>query len=62
MFGSIAPYDLLNHLLSLNIDKPGAEVERLVWCHLKRLAQFSICCTGIGDLALAYHKVTQGKT
>src|SRR5258707_11187460 len=62
MFGSIAPvYDLLNHLLSLNIDKlwrkkttrlvpPGADGPILD------------CCTGTGDLALAFHKATHGKT
>src|SRR5689334_8875664 len=56
MFGNIAPsYDLLNHLLSLNIDRfwrwrttrlvppvPGAPILDL--------------CTGTGDLALAYDR------
>lgn len=60
MFGSIAPsYDLLNHLLSLNIDKywrwrttrlvppvPGAPILDL--------------CTGTGDLALAYDRAARG--
>ncbi|MFO0888378.1 MAG: ubiquinone/menaquinone biosynthesis methyltransferase [Isosphaeraceae bacterium] len=60
MFGSIAgKYDLLNHLLSLNIDRswrgfttrtvppePGVPVLD--------------CCTGTADLALAYHSASQG--
>jgi len=61
MFGNIAPtYDLLNHLLSFNIDKlwrwrttrlvpptPGAPMLDL--------------CTGTGDLALAYDRAAGGK-
>lgn len=61
MFGQIAGrYDLLNHLLSLNIDRywrwrtvravpprPGAKILDL--------------CTGTGDLALAYHKAARGQ-
>lgn len=60
MFASIAGrYDLLNHLLSLNIDKlwrrftirtvppePGVPVLD--------------CCTGTADLALAYHEAARG--
>ena len=62
MFASIAGrYDLMNHLLSLNIDKlwrrftirtvppePGVPVLD--------------CCTGTADLALAYHKAGRGAT
>ena len=62
MFASIAGrYDLLNHVLSLNIDKlwrgftirtvppePGVPVLD--------------CCTGTADLALAYHKAGRGLT
>src|SRR5262249_46279316 len=62
MFGSIARrYDLLNHLLSLNIDRwwrrfttrvvppePGAPVLD--------------CCTGTADLALAYDRAGQGRS
>ncbi len=62
MFASIAgKYDLLNHLLSLNIDtlwrrftvkmvppEPGVPVLD--------------CCTGTADLALAYDKAAEGKT
>ncbi len=61
MFGAIAPsYDLLNHLLSLNIDRywrwrttrlvppvPGAPILDM--------------CTGTGDLALAYDRAARGK-
>src|SRR4051812_30870111 len=60
MFGEIAPrYDLLNHLLSGNVDhywrwrtallvppRPGAPILDL--------------CTGTGDLALAYDRAAGG--
>jgi demethylmenaquinone methyltransferase/2-methoxy-6-polyprenyl-1,4-benzoquinol methylase len=58
MFGNIAPsYDLLNHLLSLNIDR---------WWRWRttRLAPPPFdgpildVCTGTGDLALAYDEAT----
>jgi demethylmenaquinone methyltransferase/2-methoxy-6-polyprenyl-1,4-benzoquinol methylase len=61
MFGAIAPtYDLLNHLLSLNIDKywrwrttqlvpPAPEGPVLD------------LCTGTGDLALAYDRAAKGQ-
>src|SRR5205809_2323093 len=54
MFGSIAPsYDLLNHLLSLNIDRYWR------WRTTKLVpprgdAPILDVCTGTGDLALAY--------
>lgn len=60
MFGAIAPtYDLLNHVLSLNIDKywrwrttqlvpPGTDGPILD------------LCTGTGDLALAYDRAAHG--
>ncbi len=62
MFSSIAgKYDLLNHLLSLNIDRlwrrftirtvppePGVPVLD--------------CCTGTADLALAYDRAAQGRS
>jgi demethylmenaquinone methyltransferase / 2-methoxy-6-polyprenyl-1,4-benzoquinol methylase len=61
MFGQIAGrYDLLNHLLSLNIDRywrrrtvklvpprPGTRILDV--------------CTGTGDLALAYHRASHGQ-
>jgi demethylmenaquinone methyltransferase/2-methoxy-6-polyprenyl-1,4-benzoquinol methylase len=62
MFGQIARrYDLLNHLLSLNIDKrwrnqtvravpPGGDGPILD------------LCTGTGDLALAYYRATDERT
>ena len=61
MFGDIAPrYDLLNHLLSLNIDHYWR------W-RTTRLVAPSGCapildlCTGTGDLALAYHRRAEGR-
>lgn len=60
MFNNIAPsYDLLNHLLSLNIDHYWR------W-RTTRLARPSgsapilDICTGTGDLALAYDRAAQG--
>src|ERR1700730_10013117 len=61
MFGHIAPrYDLLNHLLSLNIDKywrwrttrlvPPAGTEPIL-----------DLCTGTGGLALAYGRAASGQ-
>src|SRR5579872_6962606 len=60
MFASIARrYDLLNHLLSLNIDRS--------W---RRFTTRSVppepgvpvldCCTGTADLALEYHRAGRG--
>lgn len=61
MFADIAPrYDLLNHLLSLNVDRYWRwRTTRLVppdpaGPHLD-------VCTGTGDLALAYHRAGRGK-
>ena len=61
MFGEIAPnYDRMNHLLSMNVDR--------YWRHktVKKLQPnltdpILDCCSGTGDLALAFHKKTQGK-
>jgi len=60
MFGNIAPtYDLLNHLLSLNIDRYWR------W-RTTRLAPPAAdgpildLCTGTGDLALAYDRAAGG--
>lgn len=62
MFGSIARrYDLLNHLLSLNIDR--------LWRRFTTRAvppQPGVpvldCCTGTADLALAYHHASAGQS
>src|ERR1043165_1579406 len=62
MFGSIAPsYDLLNHLLSLNVDHYWRwRTTRLV----PPSGQSPILdlCTGTGDLALAYDRAALCKT
>lgn len=57
MFGNIAPsYDLLNHLLSLNVDRYWRwRTTRLV--PPRGNAPILDVCTGTGDLALAYAKV-----
>jgi demethylmenaquinone methyltransferase/2-methoxy-6-polyprenyl-1,4-benzoquinol methylase len=60
MFGSIAPrYDLLNHLLSLNIDRRW---RRFTTRAVPPEAGVPVldCCTGTADLALAYHRAGRG--
>jgi demethylmenaquinone methyltransferase/2-methoxy-6-polyprenyl-1,4-benzoquinol methylase len=60
MFASIARrYDLLNHLLSLNIDRSW---RRFVTRVVPPRAGVPIldCCTGTGDLALAYDRAAKG--
>jgi demethylmenaquinone methyltransferase / 2-methoxy-6-polyprenyl-1,4-benzoquinol methylase len=61
MFGNIAPsYDLLNHLLSLNIDHYWRwRTTRLV----PPAGETPILdlCTGTGDLALAYDRAAHGR-
>jgi demethylmenaquinone methyltransferase/2-methoxy-6-polyprenyl-1,4-benzoquinol methylase len=61
MFGNIAPsYDLLNHLLSLNIDHYWRwRTTRLVPPHGS--APILDLCTGTGDLALAYDRASAGR-
>jgi demethylmenaquinone methyltransferase / 2-methoxy-6-polyprenyl-1,4-benzoquinol methylase len=61
MFNAIAPsYDLLNHLLSLNIDRYWRR-------RATRIAPpegdgpILDLCTGTGDLALAYDRVAKGR-
>ncbi len=68
MFGDIAPhYDLLNHLLSLNIDRYWRwRTTRLappVLAGAPGVAADPILdvCTGTGDLALAYDRAAGGK-
>src|SRR5438132_5078482 len=61
MFGAIAPsYDLLNHLLSLNIDRYWR------WRTTKHVPPVGgepilDVCTGTGDLALAYDRAAGGQ-
>lgn len=61
MFGEIAGrYDLLNHLLSLGIDRYWR------WRTVRRVpppdgAAILDLCTGTGDLALAYHRASRGQ-
>jgi demethylmenaquinone methyltransferase/2-methoxy-6-polyprenyl-1,4-benzoquinol methylase len=61
MFNSIAPrYDLLNHLLSLNIDRYWRwRTTRIV--PPRGDAPILDVCTGTGDLALAYHRAAAGR-
>lgn len=60
MFNNIAPrYDLLNHLLSLNIDRYWRwRTTQLV--PPRGAAPILDLCTGTGDLALAYHRASGG--
>src|SRR4051812_10434226 len=61
MFNHIAPsYDLLNHLLSLNVDHYWR------WRTTKLVPPVGTgpildLCTGTGDLALAYDRAAQGR-
>jgi demethylmenaquinone methyltransferase / 2-methoxy-6-polyprenyl-1,4-benzoquinol methylase len=61
MFGEIAPrYDLLNHLLSLNVDRSWRRrTTRLV--PPRGSAPILDLCTGTGDLALAYDHAAGGR-
>jgi demethylmenaquinone methyltransferase/2-methoxy-6-polyprenyl-1,4-benzoquinol methylase len=61
MFGRIAPsYDLLNHLLSLNVDRYWRwRTTRLV--PPSGTAPILDVCTGTGDLALAYDRAARGR-
>ena len=60
MFASIAGrYDLLNHLLSLNIDRLWRRfTTRMV--PPEQGVPVLDCCTGTADLALAYHRAGKG--
>jgi demethylmenaquinone methyltransferase/2-methoxy-6-polyprenyl-1,4-benzoquinol methylase len=61
MFGAIAPtYDLLNHLLSFNVDRYWRwRVTRLV--PPAATGPILDLCTGTGDLALAYDRAAGGE-
>jgi demethylmenaquinone methyltransferase/2-methoxy-6-polyprenyl-1,4-benzoquinol methylase len=62
MFASIAgKYDLLNHLLSLNIDKSWRTFTTKMVPPEAGVPVLD-CCTGTADLALAYHKVGGGRS
>jgi demethylmenaquinone methyltransferase/2-methoxy-6-polyprenyl-1,4-benzoquinol methylase len=61
MFNDIAPrYDLLNHLLSLNVDRAWRrKVTKLVPPRVGAGPVLDLC-TGTGDLALAYDRAAGG--
>ena len=61
MFGEIAPsYDRMNHLLSMNVDRywRSRTVKTL---QPNRTDPILDCCTGTGDLALAFRRHTEGQ-
>jgi demethylmenaquinone methyltransferase / 2-methoxy-6-polyprenyl-1,4-benzoquinol methylase len=62
MFGSIARrYDFLNHLLSLNIDRSWRTFTTRVVSPVAGVPVLD-CCTGTGDLALAYDRAGGGRS
>jgi demethylmenaquinone methyltransferase / 2-methoxy-6-polyprenyl-1,4-benzoquinol methylase len=64
MFGQVAPrYDLLNHLLSLNIDKRwrGRAVQRLRPVLERDDALVLDLCCGTGDLAIALGRAARAR-
>ena len=61
MFSATAPrYDLLNHLLSLNIDKYWRK-KLVSFVPVRAGGPVLDLCTGTGDVALAYDRTYQGK-
>jgi demethylmenaquinone methyltransferase / 2-methoxy-6-polyprenyl-1,4-benzoquinol methylase len=61
MFGEIAPrYDLLNHLLSLNVDRYWRWRTVRILRPRPDLPILDVC-TGTGDLAFAFHRWTRGQ-
>ena len=62
MFAAIAGrYDLLNHLLSLNIDRRWRRFTTRVVPPQPGVPLLD-CCTGTGDLALTYDRAARGQT
>lgn len=62
MFASIAgKYDLLNHLLSLNIDRSWRRFTTRTVPPQPGVPVLD-CCTGTADLALAYHRAGAGRS
>jgi demethylmenaquinone methyltransferase/2-methoxy-6-polyprenyl-1,4-benzoquinol methylase len=62
MFGEIAPrYDLLNHLLSMSIDKRWRKKTVTLVPPQPGAGPILDLCTGTGDLALAYDKAAGGQ-
>jgi demethylmenaquinone methyltransferase/2-methoxy-6-polyprenyl-1,4-benzoquinol methylase len=62
MFASIAPrYDLLNHVLSLNIDRTWRAFTTRVVAPQPGLPVLD-CCTGTADLALEYDRAGGGQS
>lgn len=62
MFASIAGrYDLLNHLLSLNIDRSWRRFTTRTVPPVPGQPVLD-CCTGTADLALAYHRAGRGES
>lgn len=61
MFGAIAPrYDLLNHLLSLNVDRYWRWQTTRLAPPIDDAPILDVC-TGTGDLALAYDRAARGR-
>jgi demethylmenaquinone methyltransferase/2-methoxy-6-polyprenyl-1,4-benzoquinol methylase len=62
MFAAIARrYDLLNHLLSLNVDRSWRRFTTRTVPPVPGLPVLD-CCTGTADLALAYHRAGLGRS
>ncbi|MFO0878532.1 MAG: bifunctional demethylmenaquinone methyltransferase/2-methoxy-6-polyprenyl-1,4-benzoquinol methylase UbiE [Gemmataceae bacterium] len=62
MFGNIAPrYDLLNHLLSFNIDRYWRWRTTRMVPPRPGAGPILDVCTGTGDLALAYDRASKGE-
>jgi demethylmenaquinone methyltransferase / 2-methoxy-6-polyprenyl-1,4-benzoquinol methylase len=62
MFASIAGrYDLLNHLLSLNIDRLWRRFTTRMVPPEPGVPVLD-CCTGTADLAMAYHRASGGRS